>query len=264
MDSNLKFKIGDEVIVIKTHEKGIISGIQSILPDGNSVYVVDISGNARLFGESYLTLGRDKSIINRIETLDVNELSSMVAIDDKINQIINELNLVSSNNPDVQLNNACKLMKYLVLRSDSEFNQTMKIISKTIVIDDLYNGLVNGYNNYITNSYVFSEILKRVGMDVKLIALKDENEKFYVANLVLIGEKYYYFDVTLEQEIYSEDKKGEFALCCAGIGKKEYEQYFIPMSILSIDNSITGGFIPSNIAENDIDFNLVNGFSGVV
>lgn len=264
MNNDLKFNIGDEVIVNITHEKGIIKGIQSVLSDGNSVYLVDIAGNDRLFGESYLTLGRNKEVINMIETLDVNELPVLIAIDDKINEIIRTLNLVNSNNPDIQLSNACKLMRYLVLKNEKELNETMKSISKTIVIDDLYNGLINGYNNYITNAYVFSEILKKVGMDVKLVALKDENDMFYVANLVLIGDKYYYFDVTLEQEIYLEDQKGDFALCCAGIGKKEYEQYFIPMSILSLDNSINGGFIPNNISENDIDFSFINSMGEAV
>lgn len=264
MNNGLKFNIGDEVIVNITHEKGIIKGIQSVLSDGNSVYLVDIAGNDRLFGESYLTLGRNKEIISMIESLDVNELPILIAIDDKISDIIKMLNLVDSNSPDVQLSNACKLMRYLVLKNEKELSETMNLISKTIVIDDLYNGLINGYNNYITNAYVFSEILKRVGMDVKLIALKDENDKFYVANLVLIGDKYYYFDVTLEQEIYFDNQRDALVLCCAGIGKKEYEQYFIPMSILSIDNSINGGFIPNNISENDIDFNFINSMGGVV
>ena len=255
MENNLKFKVGDEVVVTKTGEKGTIKRVQSILSGENSVYVVEIGNYERLYGEAYLQLGREKNVINMIEILDMDELPTVIEIEERMKGIIASLNLVSSKSPDLQLANACKLSKFLVTKQ--AISDKLENVSKTLKINELYNGLVNGYNSSITNAYMFSEILRKVDMDVKLVALKDENGRFYVADLVLIGDKYYYFDVTLEKEIYADDQS-DFMLCCAGIGKIEYEQYFKPMSILSIDNEDNGVALPTNISENDIDFYLIN------
>ena len=68
--------------------------------------------------------------------------------------------------------------------------------------------------------------MKRLDATVHTVAMQDSKGLFYVSNLVLLGEEYYYFDVTLDIEVYLDSGEDEdLVLCCAGVGKEKYERY---------------------------------------
>lgn len=247
-----KFKIGDAVSVIKTRENGIITDIVSVLGEGDNTYLVEIDGLERMYAESYLgTEVSDEFIAERqLEP-------SYKQVVKEIDKVIDKLGLVETNDSTLQLANACKVQKYLALKHQSEVKKVP--VTNSIIISELYDGLVNGESDYITYTYVFSEILKRVGMTAHNVGLRDENGKFYMANLVLIGDYYYYFDVTLEREIYLENCKSEeeFVLCCGALGSESYEQFFKPVAILNFEEDSKED-IPENISTTDIAVEIIN------
>ena len=161
--------------------------------------------------------------------------------------------------------NSCKLLKYLATRECNISKKECK--TGNLILNELYKGLINREDNYITNSYLFSEILKRLGVDVYNVGLKDDNGNFYMANLVLIKGQYYYFDVTVEQAIFNSTGRdiNKFKLCSACIGGDTYHQYFKPISIIEINPNNTSNKIevPTNISKKDIDPKILNKIIGV-
>ena len=242
-----KFEVGD-VVELQTKEKGVIKSVEMVLGEGNNLYLVTIKDHDLMYSENLLTL---------VEK--ANNLKQSQEIDKIVKQIIQELSLVNKPNAEDALRNACKLQKYMVFR---EIPITISDIkSNDIEMNELYEGLVNGREDYVTNAYVFSYILSEIGMDVCNVGLKDENDDFYMANLVLIGEEYYYFDSTLEKEIYEEEEEDEkvpFSLCCAALGKKSYESFFTPVVVFSFQKKGKNGLVPKNIALEDISMEKVN------
>ena len=69
-------------------------------------------------------------------------------------------------------------------------------------------------------------------MQVYNVGVKDENDAFYMANLVYIGGKFYFFDISLERDIYRDSDDSECILCCAGVGLNRYSEFFEPLCIL--------------------------------
>ena len=139
-----------------------------------------------------------------------------------------------------------------------------RIIKKFINVVNNFLGIFNNEKilKFVYNIYneQISEILKKVGMNVLNVAMKSEDGQFYVSNLVLIDENYYYFDVTLETVVYQDNKVNddEFVLCCGALGRRSYEQFFKPLCILDFNNSLGESKLPNNIAMDDIDIDLVN------
>ena len=92
------------------------------------------------------------------------------------------------------------------------------------------------------------------------VAMRDKKGRFYVANLVLIDDIYYYFDSTLETQIYVDSGEDEeFVLCCAGLGTEKYERFFKPISLLDYNFQLPNVEVPNNIAKKDIDISLITG-----
>lgn len=243
-----KYNSGDEVLVIKSKEKGIVKSVISELDNGNSLYLVDVDGIERMYAESYLEL------INKSTSKDDSNVSLNESLKDVYKVIVDELSL--TNNKDDEIKNALKLAKYLAIREDINYDIDIK---DNIKGSKLYKNLMSQENSYIVNSYLFSEILQSIGMDAFMIGLKDEDGIFYIANLVLIGDKYYYFDNTLEREIYLDNcsNPDEFMWCSSAVGKDSYEQFFKPVGIIAVDKDFISEMLPKNISVEDYDIDEV-------
>ncbi len=250
-----EFNVGDEVLIISSNSKGIIKCVTSYLGKGDNIYLVNVNGKEKTCIESNLHLCRKN---NTNLTIDMNEMASKFKTEDKIREIINGLELEESASPSTQLLNACKLQAYLAM--SDEFEEESLSVGKSITSNELYHGLVNGDFDSIVNSYIFSEILSKVGMNVLTVAMKNEDGEFYTSNLVLINEEYYYFDVTLEMAVFEENgsNQDDFVLCCGALGKDSYEQFFKPLCILDFNDNLSSSILPKNISHDDIDIDVVN------
>ena len=258
--SNTKFIVDSEVR-LKNNKKviGFIVRIISVLEEGNTLYLVDFPQGLKMVAEKDLEVS--KSEVKELKEVNLYDIGVNIEVEDKINEIINELHLVNSDVPDIVLSNACKLQRYLI-ETCSVVKKYVGSMSNNVYYNELYNGLIIGDRNYLTNSLIFKETMKRVGATVHAVAMQDSKGFFYVSNLVLIGNEYYYFDVTLDTEVYLEsNEEDELVLCCAGLGKEKYENYFKPVSILEYDPKIPNRELPDNIASKDIDLSKVSGIN---
>lgn len=250
-----KFEIGDEVAIISNGKIGTIKSIISYLGDGDNIYLVNIDGVDKTCVESNLRISRKKYTAL---TVDIKEIGINFMIEDKFKDIIDSLNLIEPKDEKDALVNAAKLQYYLTVNDekDDEFTN----IGNSVLKNQLYHGLFNGETDPIVNSYIFSEVLQKIGMKVLNVVLKLEDLSFYVANLVLIGDDYYYFDVTLEKELYKDNGAdiNNFVLCCGALGKESYEQFFKPLCLLDFKDRLAPNSLPKNIAMKDIDIDLVN------
>jgi hypothetical protein len=257
MDRKLeaKFEIGDEIAIISSGKIGTIKSIISYLGDGNNIYLVDVDGVDKTCVESNLRISRKKYTALSV---DIKEVGINFMIEDKFREIIETLNLKEAHDDKGQLVNACKLQYYLTVNDETDDEITN--IGNSVLKNELYHGLFNGETDPITNSYIFSEILHEVGMDVLNVVLKLEDSSFYVANLVLIGDDYYYFDLTLEKEIYKDNGSdpNNFVLCCGGLGSENYQQFFKPLCLLNFKDRLAPNSLPKNISMRDLDIDLVN------
>lgn len=252
----LKFNIGDEVKVLSSGLRGVIKEIKTYYGDERNIYLIDVEGKEKVYTEANLEVCRLK---NKALSLNLGELTVSVQIDDKIKSIIKELDLRKPVNEDQQLLNAAKLQKYLVT-NDDYMKKTKYSVGNSVTKNELYHGLIDGKTDCIINSFVFSEILNKTGSNVLNVAFKDDLGKYYVSNLVLIGDEYYYFDVTLEKDVYLENgaDKDKFVLCSAALGRGSYEQFFIPLCLIDFHDVLAENMLPTNISVTDIDIDIVN------
>ncbi|HAB67713.1 MAG TPA: hypothetical protein DCE23_10140 [Firmicutes bacterium] len=254
-DKKVKFNNGDEVFILSSDTKGIVKELTSYLGENDNVYLVSINGKDKMCVESNLQLCRKNAVDISI---DITDMAINFKIEDKIQAIIDKLNLKETDVENEKLLNACRLQAYLA--TTNEYEETSFTIGDSVTKNELYHGLINGDMDSIINSYIFSEILKRINMDVLNVALKNENGQYYVANLVLIDGEYYYFDVTLEMAVFADNgsKINDFVLCCGALGKTSYEQFFTPLCIIDFNDNLGESLLPNNIAFTDIDIDLVN------
>lgn len=253
--NNTKFIVGDEVTILSNGSHGTIKEIVSYFGEGQNLYSVEVMGILKMCVESNLELYRKK---NNILGVDINKVSASLLIEDEINGIIKNLGLKKTKEDKDQLLNAAKLQMYLTIKDD--YRSNFVALGNNLLKYNMYHGLVNGTKDYIINSCIFSEILKKVGMDVKCVVLKLQDLSFYVANLVLIGNYYYFFDLTLEKEIYEDNGKDKdrFVLCCAALGKSSYTQFFKPLCLIDFNDKMAPNELPKNISVEDIDIDLLN------
>ena len=253
---NTRFAIEDEVMLKSdTNVVGVVKQIVSVLNKGNTLYLVEFPNGLKMIPEKEIEFNRE--IVQDLSTINLKDLSVAIEVEDKINSIIEELKLTRSTFPATVLINACKLQKYLVLTC-SVVKKYVGAKSNNLLNNELYNGLIMGDRNYLTNALIFKEVMKKLDATVHTVAMKDSKNKFYVSNLLLIDEEYYYFDVTLDIEVYLEAKEeDEFVLCCAGVGRKRYEKYFKPIALLDFDVSVPNEPLPENIALEDIDMSII-------
>ena len=254
-DKKAKFDIGDEVTILSNHKIGTIKSVVSYLGEGDNIYLVSINGIDKTCVESNLRLTRKKNIALDV---DIKEIGINFMIEDRFKDIIDTLNLKTPNNEKEELVNACKLQHYLVVNEDTDDEITN--IGNSVLKNQLYHGLFNGETDPITNSYIFSEILRRIGMKVLNVVLKLEDASFYVSNLVLIGGEYYYFDITLEREIFRENGLGaeDLILCSAALGSESYEQFFKPLCLIDFNDRLAPNNLPSNISKKDVEIDLIS------
>lgn len=251
LDKVTEYEIGDEVFILDSKTRGVIKSVISYLGKGNNIYLVNVKDKDKMCVEYNLKLCKKSKIDFSV---DLNKMAIDFQIEDRIQDIIKNLEL--SKDKSSQLLNACKLQAYLTTNDD--YVNTNFRIGNCVRKNELYHGLINGDYDSIINSYIFSEILKKVGIDVLNIAMKTEDGQFYVSNLVLIDNLYYYFDVTLEMAVYQENAKDDFVLCCGALGRKSYEQFFKPLCLLDFNDLMKDSRLPNNIAERDIDIDIVN------
>lgn len=254
-DVNSKFIVGDEVTIISNGSHGTVKGIASRLGEGQNIYIVEVMGSDKLCIESNLEICRKK---NTIANVDLKEVGVNFLIEDKINEIITKLNLKKTKEDKDQLLNAAKLHAYLTINKYTDGSKAE--IGNSIPKNQLYKGLFNGEDEPMINACVFSAILRKVGMDVQNVILKLQDKRFYVANLVLIGKEYYFFDLTLEREIFNDNGKDvdNLILCCAALGKLSYTQFFKPLCLVDFNDVMAPNALPKNISSADIDIDLLN------
>jgi hypothetical protein len=253
---NQKYNIGDEVKILSSGLRGVIKDISTYYGDERNIYLVDVAGKEKVYTEKNLELSRKK---NNALTLNFADVTINFQIEDKIKNIIKELDLRKPESEDGQLLNAAKLQRYLV--TNRKFNEETKCnIGNSVITNQLYHGLIDGKTDCIVNSFIFSEILNKTGNNVLNVAFKDEFGKYYVSNLVLIGDEYYYFDTTLEKDVFVENGSdlSKFILCAAALGRKNYEEFFKPLCLIDFQDSLAENLLPDNIAVNDIDIDIVN------
>ena len=253
--NNTKFVVGDEITIISSGSHGTIKKIVSYFGEGQNLYLVDVLGIEKMCIESNLEFYRKK---NTVINIDMHEVSVALMIEDRINEIIDKLELKKTKEDKDQLLNAAKLQTYLTVSEDYSDNYVS--IGNNMVRHNLYHGLINGVSDPLVNACIFSEVLKKVGMDTKCVTLKLQDASFYVANLVLIGNYYYFFDLTLEREIFKDNGRDtkDFILCCAALGKNSYTQFFKPLCLIDFDNKMAPNELPKNISNEDIDIDLLN------
>ncbi len=249
-----KFNVGDEVIVISSNARGKIKEINPY-PGADNVYLVSVMGKDKVYAESNLQISKRDTVLISVN---MNDMAVNFKIEDRIQDIISRLDLKETKDENEKLLNACRLEAYLATNRDYE--NTSFMIGSSVTKNELYHGLINGDMDSIINSYVFSEILKRIKMDVLNVALKNEDGLYYVANLVLLDGEYYYFDVTLETAVFEDNGSNldNFVLCCGALGRNSYEQFFTPLCIIDFNEKLGESLLPNNIAYSDIDIDLVN------
>lgn len=188
-----------------------------------------------------------------------------IEIDTKLDEIIHELGLEKTNDVIKQLKNCCLVQKYIVEHNtynSNIMNEKDRYSEEEIAILDLYNAVVLNESVCTSNSLMFKAILQKIGIKAEVIGLtSNESGVMHASNIVELNDKYYFFDTTLEQAIYMENKdktNGQIMLCCAGLGKKEYCKFYTPEVVLPdnpTDNVIK---LPENISNDRIPQELVN------
>ena len=125
-------------------------------------------------------------------------------------------------------------------------------------------GLTNNPGLPTTNAVLFKHLLDEMDVENYLVASKSKiTNQNHVSNLVKIGTEFYYFDCTLEREIYEEEygSSGNFLMLCAALGKEEYEKFYKPVKLLvDLSKEATEEF-PTNIADESISKSVICGIS---
>lgn len=210
-------------------------------------------------------LEEESDIASRQGPIEYGDLSKIRAEnDEKIDSIIAELDLKNTDDILEQIENCRKVSEYIVMHNqydDAVMDEKAQNSGFSMRDMDLHSALVDERGVCTSYSVEFEEILKRVGMDVKTVTLISKEGGTHACNLVNIRGEYYYFDTTLEQTIYNMQKEldpdTELVLCCAGLGKKEYEEFYMPVVIITSEMETEG--IPNNISEERIPFEIANG-----
>lgn len=186
-------------------------------------------------------------------------------VEEEIVRLIEYLGLKPSQDGDImtQLENCCKLQRYIA----TTFTYQETIMDKKegyqpedIIINELYDGLINKQSVCTTNSIVFREVLSRLGMDVLCVGgISTETGGMHMMNLVQLDGQYYFFDSTLENSIYQANKEtSDIVLCCCGLGSKTYTEYYQPQVALPKNPNDKIMPIPTNISQKDIPNEIVN------
>ena len=261
MNKEAKYKIGDEIKVISTNEAGTIVKVAAVLGDGYNLYVVALDGKEKMYSESNLELTRKS---NPVTDLDVTDVSVELGLNGIVDDIIGRLNLRECDFGLDVVRNACLLQSYLAVNKD--YDKEWESIGRNVLKNSIFHGLVNGDLDNISTALVYNYILSKLNMDVKCIACNDEDGNYYLTNLVLVDGMYFYFDPYLEKSVYQDrlavNENEVFQLCCAGLGKEEYEEFFTPLASLDLNDPMKETKIPDNISESSLDIEFIDRIFG--
>ncbi|MDE6284526.1 MAG: hypothetical protein K2M17_02175 [Bacilli bacterium] len=207
--------------------------------------------------------GNDATKGIQIRPISMEERNRIVEeIETEMARITDELGLVPSDNMIVQLQNCCKLQKYIATHNG--FNEEVMKEKQEYPYDfirtmDLYNGVVRKSGVCTSEAYAFQEILSRLGMTVECVGLISAKGGMHMANLVLLDGEYYFFDPRNEQALFEKKNVSadEICLCFAGLGSNEYCEYFKPKVIVPRNIFDEVKEIPDNIAKERIPYIII-------
>lgn len=183
--------------------------------------------------------------------------------EEAIERVIRELDLKPSEDDLDQLRIALKLHVYMVKHNkyDEEIMQKKLFYGPTeLRTFELHNAVVKNAGVCSSNAIEFQSILSRLGLTVLCVAVMSKKDGLvHMANLVLIGDKYYYFDVTNDRILYevAEEENYEWIPCLAGLGSKKYSELYQADAIIPEDLFDKVIEIPSNISEESIPQELI-------
>lgn len=251
-----RFQVGDNVRILSSNEEGKVLKIASYLGEGKNLYLLSIDGRNRMFSESNMSMVKKS---NGALHIDVKDLSLKLDIDMQLDKMVQELNYIK----DVtsiydDLKNACIIQRYLI--NYSYERKEIVNTGKSVYVDTLYHAIFKGINDSIGMALVFYNLAKKIGLNVKVVVMNDENKEYYLSNLVKLGSKYFYFDAYLEKSIYEEEKDKDYELRCVGLGKENYEKFLKPIVILYPENERDG---LNNIADSDCAISFIQDSTGV-
>ncbi len=185
-----------------------------------------------------------------------------LANDEKISQIASELDLEKSDDVLTKLENCIKTVFYI-----SESGHTNTDIEPALRFEDsfypkenksdlaLYHDLFEGASTCASNAVKLQRILNEANINSLCVVMgNSEGEARHVANLVELGDSYYYIDATMAQEIFQAPGAQKFQ-AAVGLGK-DYERFFTPISAVDIDGNAVD--VPENISEERFQFAIVD------
>lgn len=186
-------------------------------------------------------------------------------INKAIDKIIKQLDLQESNDVMNQLRNCCLVQKYIVEHNTYDEDIMKKkegYKAEEIVILDLYNAIVLHSGVCTSNALMFKKVLEKVGVKSEVVGLiSNDTGGIHASNIVELDGEYYFFDSTLETSIYKSNSKNDgIVLCCAGLGKNEYCQFYTPKVVLPDDPTDNVKPLPEKISEYRIPPEIVNSF----
>lgn len=181
-------------------------------------------------------------------------------IEEKIEEIINELGLTYTKDSERMLQNYLKVHSFIATNNivDPKLNPQAQF-EKEKILDYVYSALIKKESTSIGNSFEFMLIMNKLGADTLCVKLSPAlGGKSHYASLANIDGEYYFFDPTLERDLYLKRAMvdDKFSLRFAALGKDFYGSVFIPKKI----QTITQGELPlpENIAHLSLSKAFVN------
>lgn len=200
---------------------------------------------------------------SQIIDVSFSEVSSETTVDketeikSKTESILKFLNITSSTDQMVQLENAMKIHKYIsqnssytsdIMQEKTDYN------TNETYLNELYNGLINKRGVCTTDSIVFKHLLSEIGMHGDVVILESKEGVVHAATLVQLGDESYYFDTTLERTIFEQHSNNpeKFLFCWAALGQQEYSQFYTPVGVLPENLNEDLLHMPQNISQGSV------------
>lgn len=191
------------------------------------------------------------------EASDGNPIDKEDAIKAKTEAVLKFLNITTSNDQMVQLENAMKIHKYIsqnssytqdIMQEKTDYN------TDEAYLNELYNGLINKRGVCTTDAVVFKHLLSESGMHGDVVILESKEGGVHASTLAQLGDESYYFDTTLERTIFEQQSNDpeKFVFCCAALGQQEYSQFYNPVGVLP--ENLNGDLLPmpANISQGSV------------
>ena len=178
----------------------------------------------------------------KISDISLDEAKSAISV--KLNEVITHLGLKPVASVDIfgQLEAAVKVHRYVAMHNtyqDSIMDDKKRYEANGDAMStyDLYQALVYQKAVCTSNSLEVAALLGRVNVIAFCVYLDStDGGGKHMANLVLLGGHYYYFDATLERYTHEKthDDPNYQQLYVAGLGREVYESLYTPLSVLNL------------------------------